>query len=108
MKRTPKNYDGNLPTTRQLRDLLPDMVAALSDKVGNAPYQVLEAWNEVVGERIGKHTRAVSFDEGVLRVQVRSSTLLSLLTQHEKKRLIAVFRNKFPKVHFKNILFKIG
>lgn len=108
MKRTPRNYDGALPTGRQIRDLLPEVLSDLSLKMKDEPHQILGAWSEIVGERIGKMSRAVSFDLGVLKVQVKNSTLISLLSQHEKPRLVAEFQKRFPKVKFRDIFFRIG
>ncbi|WP_194846935.1 DUF721 domain-containing protein [Candidatus Neptunochlamydia vexilliferae] len=106
MKRTPRNYDGSKPTGKEVKELLPGMLAKLSAKCDYKPLQILEAWPEIVGERIGKMTRAVSFDEGVLRVQVKNSTLYSLLVEHEKRRLVTEFQKRFPAV--RDIWFKIG
>lgn len=107
-KRTPKNYDGNTPTGKKVCELLPGVLTQLSQKLSDNPHQILSAWPEIVGERIGKMSRAVSFESGVLKVQVRNSTLLSLLVEHEKSRLLAAFKKRFPKVKFIDISFKIG
>ena len=108
MKRTPKYYDGIMPTGKKIGDLLPEILSDLSGKFSDQPFLILEAWPEIVGERIGKMSRAVSFNEGILKVLVKNSTLLSLLVEHEKHRLIALFRERFPKIKFQNIFFKIG
>ncbi|MDN3508921.1 MAG: DUF721 domain-containing protein [Candidatus Neptunochlamydia sp.] len=108
MKRTPKNYDGSMPTGRRIGDLLPEILTNLSGKVNDQPHLIIEAWPQVVGERIAKISRAVSFDGGILKVLVKNSTLLSLLVEHEKHRLMAAFQERFPKVKFQNIFFKIG
>ena len=106
--RIPKNYDGNTPTGRQIRDILPGVLNELSEKCNDQPHQILSAWSEIVGERIGKMSEAKSYDYGVLKVHVKNSTLHSLLVEHEKPRLIAAFKEKFPKVNIRDILFKIG
>ena len=106
--RIPKNYDGNKPTGRQIRDLLPGMLTKLSEKCNDQPHQILSAWADIVGKRIGQMSQAKSYDYGVLKVLVKNSTLHSLLVEHEKPRLIAAFKEKFPKVNFRDILFKIG
>lgn len=108
MKRTPKNYDGIKPTGRKIGDLLTEILTDLSGKFNDQPHLVLEAWPQIVGKRIAKMTRAVSFDDGVLKVFVKNSTLLSLLIEHEKHRLLASFQKRFPKVKFQDIFFKIG
>ncbi|MCB1107977.1 MAG: DUF721 domain-containing protein [Chlamydiia bacterium] len=108
MKRTSRNYDGATPTGRQIRELLPEVLTSLSEKMDEQPQRILDAWFDIVGARIGKMSRPVVFDAGVLKVQVKNSTLLSLLVEHEKPRLIAMFQKRFPKVRFRDISFKIG
>ena len=108
MKRPPRNYDGPLSTSKQLRELLPEVLNQISLKVKDRPDQILEAWKEIVGGRIANMTRAVSYDAGVLKVLVKNSTLYSLLVEHEKKRLVSAFKEKFPNVSFREISFKIG
>jgi len=107
-KRTPKNYDGNEPTGRQICELLPGILSKLTTKCDDKPHQILSAWPDIVGERIGKMSKAVSYNSGILRVHVKNSTLYSLLVEHEKTRLIATFKERFPKVRFLDIFFKIG
>ena len=108
MKRTPRNYDGQKPTGKKLQEILPQFLSGLSEKCREAPHQVLEAWPEIVGERARQLTRAVSFEAGVLTVQVKNSTLLSLLAMHEKPRLMAAFRKRFPNLSIREIFFRIG
>ena len=108
MKRIPKHYDGKEPTGRQLKDLLPEIMAQIAEKVDEDPMQIVRAWPELVGPQIAQMTKATRFDSGVLRVNVENSTLYSLLATHEKKRLLQKLQKRFPKVAFKNILFRIG
>ncbi|MCB1115394.1 MAG: DUF721 domain-containing protein [Chlamydiia bacterium] len=107
-QRTPKNYDGSAPTGKKIGELLPEMLGRLSGKFKDQPYLIVEAWPEVVGEKISRMTRAVSFHEGVLEVKVKNSSLMSLLSVYEKERLIALFRERFPKQRLTDISFKIG
>lgn len=97
-----------MPTGKKIKDLLPEILTDLAKKAGERPYLIIEAWSEVVGERIAKMTRAVGFNDGILKVLVTNSTLLSLLAEHEKRRLTAIFQKRFPKVKFRDIFFKIG
>ncbi|WP_420422565.1 DUF721 domain-containing protein [Simkania sp.] len=108
MKRIPKSYNGNKPTSRQLKDLLPEIMNQISGKIDESPREVLDAWARIVGPKISKMARAVSFESGVLKVKVENSTLYSLLTLHEKERLLCELRKQFPKVNIRNILFRIG
>ena len=107
-KRIPKNYDGPLPTGRMLQQFLPQLIAELSNKIKDQPEQIIAAWIEIVGQRIGRLSFAEKFEEGTLWVRVQNTTLNSLLIEHEKPRLIAAFQKKFPKVQFRDIVFRIG
>jgi len=108
IKRIPKNYDGNRPTGRQIRELLPKILGKLSNQYHEKFYQLVWDWPSIVGEQIGKMTRAVSYESGILKVYVSNSTLYSLLVEHEKPRLINIYKKKFPKACFRDIFFKIG
>lgn len=66
------------------------------------------SWPQIVGEKLAKQTRAVSFQEGIMVVNVMNSTLLSLLAQHEKQRILKHLREKFPNTEIKNVIFKMG
>jgi hypothetical protein len=107
-KRTPKNYDGIEPTGKKIGDILPGMLADLSGKFKDQSHLILEAWPEIVGEKVSKLSRAAGFNGRVLEVRVKNSSLLSLLVEHEKNRLLTQLKKRFPKVKIQDILFKIG
>lgn len=107
-KRTPKNYDGNEPTGKKIGEILPGILSNLTGRFKDQPHLILEAWPQIVGEKVSKLSRAVSFNEGVLEVRVRNSSLLSLLVEHEKNRLLTQLKKRFPKVKILDICFKIG
>lgn len=106
--RIPKNYSGTKPTGREIRELLPKLLQKLAQTQEKRPDLVLAAWPEIIGERGSALTQAVSFSDGILCVKVRNSTLLSLLSQHEKGRLLRLLKERFPQFEFRNILFRIG
>lgn len=108
IKRTPRNYDGNEPTGKRIGDILPGILSNLSGKFKDQPHLILEAWPEIVGEKVSRFSRAVCFKEGTLEVHVKNSSLLSLLVEHEKNRLLAQLKKRFPKVRIQDIFFKIG
>ena len=105
---TPRNYDGTRPPGHDLKKMLPKVLGRLGRSIGNRPDLILAAWGEVVGPRLSPMAEAVRFEEGVLFVKVKNSTLLSLLAGAEKPRLLKSLRGKFPKVTIKNIVFRIG
>lgn len=107
-QRTPKNYDGTHVTTHRIADLLPQVLSNISEVHRDRPDLVLAAWPEVIGEKLASMTKAVSFCDGVLVVKVKNSTLYSLLSQHDRLRILRNLQIKFPSVTFKNVVFRIG
>lgn len=95
-------------TNRQLRDLLPKVLEDIGALHRDRPDLVVAAWPEVIGEKLGPMTRATSFEQGILYVKVRYSTLYSLLVQHERERLLRSLREKFPSIKIRNIHFAVG
>jgi hypothetical protein len=108
MKRTPRNYRGIEPTGKNIGDLLPKVLRKMGEAYQERPDLVLAAWSEIIGEKLAPMAKAVSFQEGVLLVKVANSTLYSLLSQHERTKLLQQLRNQFPKVTIRNIIFRIG
>lgn len=107
-RRTPRNYDSTGTTTHHLSKLLPTMVQHIQKTHCYRPDLVLAAWPEIIGPQIAAMTFAVSFVEGVLTVKVMNSTLHSLLSRNDKPRILARFKQKFPTIEVKNIIFRIG
>ncbi|MBS0634675.1 MAG: DUF721 domain-containing protein [Verrucomicrobia bacterium] len=96
-------------TSRKLNDLLPKVMANVEAKFNQKPQILLDAWPQIVGKELAPMTRADRFDEGVLHVKVKNSTLLSLLSNpHDKKRLIELIRKKISGISIRNIEFRIG
>lgn len=106
--RTPKYYDGTRVTTHKFSDLLPVVLSQISETYQDRPDLILSSWPEVIGPKLSSMTQAVSFSHGVLTVKVKNSTLYSLLSRHDKPRILAALRQRFPKICINNIWFKIG
>lgn len=107
-RRTPKGYDGTEVTTKSLGDLLPSILAKVGDSYSDRPDLILASWPDVIGPKLAPMTQVQSFQEGVLFVKVKNSTLHSLLSQHDKQKILTTLRQKFPKVEIKNIVFRMG
>lgn len=107
-RRTPKNYDGTAITTHSMSDIVGGVVEKIRNKQKDRPDLILQAWPEVIGSKLATMAQAVSFDEGVLFVKVKNSTLHSLLCNQDKPRIMASLKAKFPRVVIKNIVFRIG
>lgn len=106
--RTPKNYDGTALTTRNFSDLLVNVFSDISSRYQEKPEVVLLAWQEVIGPQFAPMTQAVSFVNGVLLVKVKNSTLHSLLSRHDKHRLLAALQKRVPQADVQNIHFRIA
>lgn len=101
-------HDGTALTSHKIGDLLPQVLGKIGGAFSARPDLILAVWPEIVGPKFAKQTEAVSFVEGVLQVKVKSSTLLQLLVQYEKGRILERLRYKFPKVEIKTVIFRIG
>ncbi len=108
IQRTPKNYDGTKVTTHQMSDLLPVVLEKISEMYKDRPDLVLAAWPQVVGPKLANMTTAVSFQEEILTIKVKNSTLHSLLSQYDKPRILSALRAKFPTLKIKNVYFRKG
>jgi predicted nucleic acid-binding Zn ribbon protein len=108
LQRTPKNYDGTRVTTRKMSDLLSAVLEKIGENYKEHPDLILAAWPAIVGPQIASMTQAMSFNDGVLIVKVKNSTLHHLLSQKDRYRILNTLRMKFPKVSINNILFRIG
>lgn len=107
-RRTPRNYDGTKVTTHRVTDLLPVILSQIGESYQDRPDLILASWPEIIGSNLAPMTKAMSFVDGILIVKVKNSTLHSLLSQHDKPRIISSLRQKFPKIEIKNIVFRIG
>lgn len=108
LPRTPRNYDGTDRTAKEISKLLPEIIQKMGASFQERPDLVLAAWPELIGEKLSPMTQVVSFVEGVLTVKVKNSSLYSLLSQHEKPKLLKALQAKFPSVMIRNIIFRIG
>lgn len=96
------------PTGKHISDLLPSLMNQIASKSQERPDLVLATWPQVIGEKLAPMTAAVSFEEGILTVKVKNSTLYSLLSQHEKGKLMSSLKQKCPFAMIRNIRFRIG
>lgn len=105
--RTPQNYDGTEITSHKFRDLLSSVLSQIGDTYQVRPDLILASWPEIIGPKLAGMTQAVSFSEGVLVIKVKNSTLHSLLSSHDRPRILNSLRERFPKVYIQNIVFRM-
>ena len=102
-------HDGPSTTSRQLKDLARRYLAHLEQKLQTKPREILELWPQVIGAAFAGMTRAEKFEQGVLYVRVKNSSLLSLLhSVSERNRLVDALRTEVPDVEIIDISFRIG
>lgn len=70
--------------------------------------EVLEAWPELVGERVAEVTRAVRLSEGTLFVEVRSSAWLMELNMMKNQVLTRVNEGRDEATRIERIVFVQG
>ena len=95
-------------TTKRIQHLLPAVLRSIGKRHEERPDLILAAWPALIGSRLEAMTKAVSFVDGLLTIKVKNSSLLSLLTQHERPRLLKELKHKFPNAIIRNIRFIIG
>jgi hypothetical protein len=107
-KRTPKNYDGVVSPIKELKNILPNILNGIEENYAKKPSNILSSWKEIIGKDLAVFTEATSLKDGILVVKVKNSTLYSLLSQHEKEKILKTLQNKFSKEAIRNIIFRIG
>ena len=107
-RRLPRGYAGTETTGRHIRDVLPSVLKEIGANFQDRPDLILATWSQIIGQKLAPMTQAVSFEGGLLFVKVKNSSLYSLLSQHERPRLLRELRQKFPSVTIRNIIFRMG
>ena len=108
-QRTPFGYDGAALTSRKLHELLSGVMQRLGPLYKFQPSVVLESWPQIVGEKLALFTSASRYEDGILYVKVKNSTLLSLLSNPvDKQKIHEAVKAAVPGIVLKNIVFRIG
>ena len=109
MKRPKTMYTGTKVSTKKLQDLLPGVLSDVRVHYQAKPRAVVETWPKIIGKELASMTKAVRFEFGVLHVQVKNSTLLSLLNNPvDKQKILKTIRQMLPAIQISNIVFRIG
>lgn len=98
-----------MPTSRPIQELLPQVLGTLQERYRAQPQLLLDHWPKIIGQELAPLTKAVRFEEGVLHVQVKNATLLSLLhNPKDKGKMLEAIRGALPGIQIRNIVFRIG
>lgn len=105
MRRTPRNFNGTSRTEKTLVSLLPEILKSLRTLSETPTEEIFRCWFSLIGPKMAPFTEPVSYVDGVLTVKVKSSTLYSLLSRHEKPRLLKELGRQFS---VRNLIVRIG
>lgn len=94
--------------SKKIADVLPAIMQKIDHAYAKKPAHVLEAWPQIIGEKLAPFTKAVSVENGTLVVKVKNSTLLSLLSREEKSHILKKMQERFSQEIVRNIIFRIG
>lgn len=109
MKRYRKKYRKPTETSfTTISAIIPDFMAQMKNSATQQSPQILQYWPKIVGDKLASLTQAVSINDGVMIVIVKSTTLYSLLCQYEKSRLLGLMQKQFSKKAIRDIRFRIG
>lgn len=95
-------------TNKILKNILFDFSNDIEKKYLKQPTAIMKYWPNVIGKKLAPMTKVISFENKILYVLVKSSTLYSILKGVEKKRLLKLMQKKFSKDAIFDIYFKIG
>jgi predicted nucleic acid-binding Zn ribbon protein len=77
-------------------EALPNVLSRLFKRLGLEDelqgWRAVEDWARVVGPRVARHTRAIGFEQGVLRVEVEGSAWMHELGYLKQELIKAVNR----------------
>lgn len=93
---------------KKLDGMLNDFLRELKPSTLSMQETIFTLWDSIVGPKIAPLARPLCFEEGVLKVVVSSSTLLHLLSMHEKAKILRQLRMQIPSCGIQNILFRLG
>jgi hypothetical protein len=109
LARFPVEYNGTKVSTKKLHDVLPAVLQQFSAKYQSKPLAVIATWPKIIGKELSLMTKATRFEDGVLYVAVKNSTLLSLLSNTvDKQKILQTIRQTLPGIQISNIVFRIG
>lgn len=95
-------------TARPVADTLLKVLSALKLDDRLREDQMKDAWGEIVGEFLAKHSTPTSVHDGVLIVRVLQPTLLYEFDRNLKPQIVQKLRARFGARMVRDIRFRIG
>lgn len=72
-----------------------------------ATQDLQQSWATCVGPETARHTRVLSYRNGVLKVAVRSAALVGELNGFRKRELLQAFAEQFPRQRVRDLKFQL-
>lgn len=99
------------PVSPFLPEKVSDMIAKVVKRSGLEDVMwernLLEKWEDIVGQDVAKHTRPGSFEHGVLTIYVDSSPWLSVLEREFKPAILKSLQNGIDQKNIKSLHLKL-
>lgn len=89
-------------------ELLPTLMQKLGLRERLHENDVMEAWEDIVGEFIAMHSAPISLREGVLYVRVLQPALHYELEQISKAEILRKLKQRFGARTIRDLRFRIG
>jgi len=89
-----------------LRGVLGRLIKRLGIEDELQGWKAVEDWERVVGPRVARHTRAIGFEQGVLRVEVEGSAWMHELG-YLKQELIRAVNRELGAARVRDIRFVV-
>ena len=86
--------------------LLPSFLKHIDSVRQKSPDKVYTMWYKIVPKNYSVHTKPLGFENGVLTIEVASSTLYAILCAQEKVNLLTELQRRLPSYEIRDLIFK--
>ena len=100
-----RRYFNRFPAGKSSQKILPVLLKKIKSARSGKSWVVVDKWNKIVGKKYSKFTKVIKFENGILRVQVSSPSLMNILSFHEKRRILNAFKIEAPELMLKDVVF---
>ncbi|MBM3971454.1 MAG: DUF721 domain-containing protein [Planctomycetes bacterium] len=90
-----------------VRKVLSELIALKGLARVHGPEQLQQAWRSVAGDEIGRKSRVLELNRGVLNVGVSNSGLLNELVGFHRQTLLEQLQQQFSHLKIQDIKFRL-
>jgi predicted nucleic acid-binding Zn ribbon protein len=92
----------------QLAELLARVIRKAGLEARHAEEDLAPAWEAAVGEFVAQHSRAISFENGVLHVAVLQPSIRFTLQRELKSRILPKLKSALPGHTIRDVKFRLS